>query len=154
MLRAGRGETTWSYRDGRLAPSRLRVLRPMWTSPVRVLEAFAEPSDHELLEESDHREGSERVKLRLTSALQFDISFIDMGVATKRNVKVTLTIPQLPTPLIQTRTIRRITPYSSDGTLLHFGNLVGVRPGRTWVVIRIELPGATPIRYPVTFTRG
>lgn len=146
---SGRVETTWDYRAGRLAPGRVRVIRPIWTSPVQVVEIFAQPGDRELAEEDDHQ----RIKVELTPSLHFDVGFENLSVATKRNVRVTLTIPQSPAPIVRTLTITRL-PYSIGEAILRFDKLGAVRPGRTSIVIQIHLPGATPLRYPVTFTRG
>jgi hypothetical protein len=152
---SGSVETTWSYRAGRLVPSRIRVIRPIWTSPLLVVDMLGEPGDgdQELVEESHDVVGPQRTKIVLTPALHFDVWFENLGMATKRNVKVTLTIPQSPMPIVRTLTIQRIAPHSVPYTILHFGNFTAVRPGKTTIVIGIELPGATPLRYAVTFTR-
>lgn len=150
---SGSVETTWSYRAGKLAPSRIRVIRPIWTSPVLVVDMLGQPGDHELVEESRDVVGPRRIRVELTPALHFDVWLENLGVTTKRNVKVTLTIPQSPAPIVRTLTIPHIAPYSVDGTILHFGDLAAVRPGKTSIVIHIGLPGAMPLRYGVTFTR-
>jgi hypothetical protein len=150
---SGSVETTWSYRAGRLAASRIRVIRPIWTSPVLVVDMLGEPGDHELVEQSRDVVGPRRIRLELTPLLHFDVWFENLGVATKRNVKVTLTIPQSPAPIVRRLTIPSTAPNSVDDTILQFGDLAAVRPGKTSIVIRIGLPGATPLRYPVTFTR-
>jgi hypothetical protein len=145
---SGSIETTWDYRAGRLAPSRIRVIKPIWTSPVRVVDMLAEPSGGALAEEAEER----RVKVELTPSLHFDVGFANLSVVTKRNVRVTLTIPQSPAPIVRTLTIARL-PYSIGEATLRFDKLAAVKPGRTSIVIQIHLSGATPLRYPVTFTR-
>ena len=146
--------TTWSYRHSKLVPSRIRVIRPIWTSPVVVEDVVGEPGGHELVEEEISVVGPKRVEVPVTPNLRFDLWVLNMGAETDRNVEVTLTIPQAPAPIVRTLAIRRIVPWAVNDTILHFGNLDAVQPGKTIVVIRIGLPGATPLRYPVTFTRG
>jgi hypothetical protein len=146
---SGRVGTTWDYRAGRLAPRRIRVIKPIWTSPVQVVDMLAEPGDRALAEEAEER----RVKVVLMPSLHFDVGFENLSVATKRNVRVTLTIPQSPAPIVRTLTVRRL-PYSIGEAILRFDKLAAVKPGRTSIVIQIHLPGATPLRYPVTFARG
>jgi len=151
---SGDVETTWSFRHSKLVPSRIRVIRPIWTSPVLVQDVLGEPGDHELVEEAIDVVGPKRIEVPVTTALRFDVWVLNEGTETKRNVKVTLTIAQPRGPVVRTLMIRRIAPWAVDDTILHFGNLDAVRPGKTSIVIRIGLPGATPLRYPVTFTRG
>jgi hypothetical protein len=145
-------KTTWRYRNHRLVPARMRVIRPTWTSPVVVTDVLTEYGHRELVDEESGAVGVEPTRVRVTRGLRFAVWLDNYGTAMKRNVQVTVTIPQPNGAIIRTAMVHRIVPGALHSTIVHFDNLAAVRPGKTALVIRIRLPGASPLRYPVTFT--
>lgn len=90
-----------------------------------------------------------------TPNLRFAVLISNVGQVIKRHVTVRLTIAQSPTPIVETRTIERITPWQLNPATVIFGNLGLLQLHRkTTVTIEIEDPGTSPVRYPVIFTRG
>jgi hypothetical protein len=147
---SGRASATWSYRNGRFVRTGTRLVTPVWTSPVQVIDVLGEPGDHEL---SARNVGGRRTTVPLTRDLHFDLLLENEGSVIKDSVKVTLTIRHGRSRIVRTRTIRRIVPWAVDDTVLHFTRLGSLQAGTAVVVIRIGLPGANPLVYPVRFTR-
>ena len=76
------------------------------------------------------------------------------GHVVKRHVRVTLTIDG-PSPIVETRTIDRVTPWQVHPPTVYFGPF-GQLPldSKTPVTVDIDDPGTFPVRYPVIFTHG
>jgi hypothetical protein len=95
--------------------------------------------------------------IRVTDDLAFEVGVEDSGDSQEVSVKVTLTIPKQPDPIVQTKTIPIIDPGETKtvtfkvGALVPFGEQVSVRvdvdpvPGE-------ENTGNNSYEYPVIFT--
>jgi hypothetical protein len=140
--------STWLYVRGKLEPTRVRITQQVWTSPVKLGEAFFVPGHGNL-----RGDAATPVKVLVIRGLRLNVFLANYGLATKRRVRVTLTIAQRPRPIVRSLTIAAMKPWDPNETFLRFPHLDGVRPGKTTVVLRVELPGAPPMRYPVAFTR-
>lgn len=67
------------------------------------------------------------------------------GQVAKRHVKVTLTISQSSSPIVETKAIDRITPWQLNPATVVFGNLGRLQLGtKTTVTIEIEDRGTKP----------
>jgi hypothetical protein len=143
---SGIAKTIWRYEHGRLRPDPTIVLQKPWDSPLVISDVLAEPGDRAELG------GQERTKM--SPHLRFVVMLDNESDVTKRNAKVTLAIRQLPSSIVQTRTIGRIGPWQFDPATVSFGNFGRLRLGRSTVTIEIDDPGTHPLRYPVLFTRG
>ncbi|HEX6681102.1 MAG TPA: hypothetical protein VF063_10685 [Gaiellaceae bacterium] len=142
---SGVASTLWTYARGRLRPARTTIVRPPWTSPLRIFDVVAEPGEQEV-------HPFERTQVHTSRGFRFMVSINNVGSVTKRNVEVTLRIRQSPSPIVETRTIERIAPWQRPATLF-FGHLGPIELGkRTTLTIEIGDRGATPERYAVVFT--
>ena len=93
----------------------------------------------------------------MTDELAFEVGVEDTGDSQEVQIKVTLTIPKTPEPIVQTRTIPLIDPGETKavtfrvGTLVPFGETVRVQ-------VDVEpVPGETntnnnSFEYPVIFS--
>jgi hypothetical protein len=144
---SGRARTVWTYDRGRLRP-RTTILQKPWSSPLLIADVLSEPAARELDDERLSR-------IVATPDLRFAALITDVGQVIKRHVTVKLTIAQSPAPIVETRTIGRITPWQLNPARVVFGNLGQLQLHRkTTVTIEIEDPGTNPVRYPVIFTGG
>jgi hypothetical protein len=142
---SGVAKTVWTYAGGKLRPTRTTIVRPPWTSPLRIFGVVAEPGEQEV-------HPFERTRVHTSQGFRFVVTINNVGSVTKRNVKVTLRIRQSPSPIVETRTIARITPWQRPATLF-FGHLGRVELGkRTTLTIEIGDRGTSPERYAVLFT--
>jgi hypothetical protein len=111
-------------------------------------DVLAEPGDQEL-------GGYQLTRVVATPDLRFAVMVGNEGHVIKRHVKVTLTIRQSPSPIVETRTIDRIAPSPLYPPTAVFGNLGPLQLGtKTTITIQINDRGTNPVRYRVTFTRG
>jgi hypothetical protein len=141
---SGRARTIWTYDAGKLRPTRTRILRKPWSSPLILEPVVAEPGDQEL-------HPDKRTRVVASNGLRFAVVIDNLGQVTKRHVKVTLRIGQSPSPIVEARTIGRIR----DQARLLFGRLGRLRLGvKTIVTVDVADPGAFPVGYPVVFMRG
>jgi len=145
---SGRARTTWTCAAGKLRPTRTTILQKPWSSPLLIYDVLGEPGDQELGPD-------ELTRVVATRGLRFAVSIDNEGHAIKRTVKVTLTIRQSPSTIVETRTIERITPWALHPPTVVFGHLGRLRfRTKTTVTIDIGDRGTNPVRYPVLFTRG
>jgi hypothetical protein len=145
---SGEAKTIWMYGHGKLRPTRTTILQKPWSSPLHIDDVLGEPGDQEL--------GSyELTRVVATQDLRFAVTVNNEGHVAKRNIKVTLTIKQSPSPIVKTRTISRITSWPLHPPTVIFAKLGRLQLGtKTTVTIDIDDPGTNPVRYPVIFTRG
>jgi hypothetical protein len=143
---SGLARTIWTYSRGKLHPTHTTILRKPWTSPLVVYNPLVEPGDQEL-------DADRRTRVVATKRLRFAVMIENLGEVTKRHIKVTLTIKQ-PSPIVETRTIERITPWQAHPATVFFGHLGRLRLGRTVVTVDVADPGTFPLRYRTIFTRG
>jgi hypothetical protein len=142
---SGVARTVWTYARGKLRPTRTTIVRPPWTSPLRIFDVVAQPGEQEV-------HPFERTRVHTSPGFRFVVTINNVGSVTKRNVEVTLRIRQSPSPIVETRTIERITPWQRPATLF-FGHLGRLELGkRTTVTIDIGDRGTSPERYAVVFT--
>jgi hypothetical protein len=145
---SGVAQTIWTYHAGKLRPTRTTILRKPWTSPLSMYDVLFEPGDQEL-------DRDRRTRVVASKGLRLVVMLENLGEATKRHVKVTLTIRRSPSPIVETRTIARITPWQVHPATVFFGHLGRLPLGtKTAVTIDVADPGTFPVRYPVVFTRG
>jgi hypothetical protein len=144
---SGIAKTIWTYRRGKLRPAHTKTLRKPWSSPLRIYDVLAEPVVQELSAQRLTRIVA-RPDLRLAVELE------NLGNVVKRHVRVALTIDG-PSPIVETRTVERVTPWQLHAPTVFFGNL-GRLPlaTKTTVTVEIDDPGTFPMRYPVIFTHG
>lgn len=142
---SGRARTIWTYRGGRLRPSRTTILRKPWSSPLQIGDLLARPPLRELNTEKP-------TKIAASRKLRFVLVVANQGRAAVRHIAVTLTIGQPPSPIARTRIIREIVP-GEEATVV-VGKLGRLRLRRTTVTINIHDRGTSPMRYPVILTRG
>jgi hypothetical protein len=138
---SGRVRTIWSYRRGRLRPTRTTILQPPWASPLGIYDVLGEPGDQEL-------SSGKLTRVALRPGFRFLVRVDNEGRRTKRNVEVTLRIGRIA----RTRTIERIIPWQVDPATVFFGDLGRLQLGkRTTVTVEIRDRGTNPLRYPVIF---
>jgi hypothetical protein len=145
---SGESVVTWRYQDGRFVRTNTRILVPVWRSAVDIADVIGRPGHHELWRWPLGHVN----KMPLTRDLRFDLVFVNQNRRAKRNVGITVTIDQAPSPIVRRLKIRRLKGWAQK--TLHIRHLEEVRPGAAAVIVDIHQPGAHPKRFRVKFTRG
>jgi hypothetical protein len=95
--------------------------------------------------------------IKVSTQLAFEVGVEDSGDSQEVRLKVTLTIPKQPEPIVQTKTIPIIDPGETKGVTFQVGTLV---PFGEQIAVRVDVdpvPGETntsnnSYEYPVIFT--
>jgi hypothetical protein len=95
--------------------------------------------------------------IKVSTQLAFEVSITDSGDSQEVRVKVTLTIPKTPDPIVQTKTIPVIDPGETKTVTFEVGTLV---PFGEQIAVKVDVdpvPGETnttnnTAEFPVIFT--
>jgi hypothetical protein len=143
---SGESVVTWRYESGRFVPTDTRIVEPVWRSAVGIADVIARPGYHPLWRFPRNSVNP----VPLTRELRFDLTFVNLGGRAKRNVTVTVTIEQAPSPIVRQLTIPHIQGWGQK--TLRIRHLDEVLPGSSALTVDIHQRGAHPKRFRVKFT--
>jgi hypothetical protein len=141
----GLARTVWKYERGRLHAERTQIVKPPWSSPLRPSGIGA--GTHPVQIASND---FSVVRLVVHGRLRVAVGVYNESKVAKRDVRVTLTIAQPGLRIVRTRTIARITDYSTTV----FSRLDRVKLGvKALLTVDIHDAGAQPVSYRAVFVR-
>jgi hypothetical protein len=142
---SGRARTVWKYERGRLHPGRTQIVEPPWSSPLSPAGIGAGTKAYQI-----GQNDFSVVRLVVHGRLRLAVGVYNEGKTAKRDLRLTVTIAQPGLRIVRTRTIARITHYST----IVFSDLDRLKLGvKSSVTVDIHDPGTQPRSYRAVFVR-